>query len=161
MARRKVIGLRDGGWWVWLRGAPAVIVKTEAEARALMAKSAQDFPEAEHSSSIACPDIRVVWDDPLPGGQDFHKGVFADVNLVLHRGIPRKTVPFFTEKQLAAKEAGWIRCQKDIAFGQKFSWSAQYRAAIEDVETLVIKRLGRQRISTLDQLDRRWPSAQG
>jgi len=158
MAKREVIGLKDGGWWVWLCGAPAMIVGTEAEARDLIIRSWINSPGADHSLTIACPDIRVVWNDPLPEGEDSHKGIFMDVNLVSHRGVPRKTVPHFTAKQLKKREAGWQACYETMRFGHELSWPAQYQAALADSEVLVLRRLGRQKMNTLNQLDLRWPS---
>lgn len=159
MAKRRVVDLKDGGWWVWLLGRPAIKVKTEAEARDVMIRSYHDEPDLDHLESFASTVVLVLWSDPLPEGEDHHKSVILDINLVCHRGVIRKTVPDFPKGMLAKLSKGWEFDEGDMDAGHPLSWPEQHRAALADPEVLLIRKLRRQGKTILDQLDERWPKS--
>lgn len=158
MAKRRVVNLIDGGWWVWLCGASAQIVASESDARELMARSFEADPHAEHDITVACPAVKVVWSDPLPPGEDHHKIVLLPIHLILHRGVPRKTMPPMTSREVKAMNKSWAFEDGDFAADHPLGWLELSRQAINDPEVLVLRKLGRQRITPADQLDRRWPA---
>jgi hypothetical protein len=156
-SKRKVVGLLDGGWWVWLLGSPAIKVSTEGEARQLFEASFRDNPGADHSQSIGCQGFKIVWSDRLPLGEDHHKVVFSPVCMVAHRGMARLTLEPYSPTRFERVYGSWLRDKHCMTFGHPLSPPEIIKSALDNPDILKLRRLGRQRKTMLDQLDEYWP----
>lgn len=139
MGRREIIDSRDA-WWVWVGGNDAVRVKTEEAAAKLLCEHGGEFTgEQESHCDLANAVREVLWNEPLPEGESFHKTVFDPLMMIVHKGKARKILPRMTASRLK-------RMPPD--------WADLYRAADSDGEVLSIKP----KIPLIEQLEGRRPS---
>jgi hypothetical protein len=150
MSKREVVGLTEA-WWVWIGEKPAVRVATENEARELMLRDGRDyeFVNSFNRSDIACPVVEVLWNEPLPEGETFHRTVCSPVLMVLRRGQLRKVVSRLAPSKFANTAKSWFALEP----GLPAWWPRQYLAAMTDPETLVL--CGSKPLDA--QIDERWP----
>jgi DNA-binding GntR family transcriptional regulator len=110
---------------VWLGNREAVRVATEEEAAKLLCNHGAEYTGLEESHRSLANAVReVLWNDPLPEGQTFHRTVFDPVMMVLYKGQARKILPRMTPWRLK-------RTNQD--------WADLHRAADVDDDVLSIK----------------------
>lgn len=127
-------------WWVFIGGADPVRVETEDEAVALLIEKGQEVGEAYHRD-VASPVKEEIWNRPLDEGESFHNAVIHPVVLLIHKGQPRRILPWISDPQL--EQLGAL--DKDKA--------DLYRKAKNDERVLPLQEHG----SLLEQLNARWP----
>lgn len=149
MAKRQAVALREV-WWVWIGEEPAVSVASEEAARQLLLSSGRDYSlgNSMGRSDMACAVAEIIWNEPLPDGQDYHKVVVSPSHLILHAGCVRRMIQRLTPSKLASVTNGW-----PAKPGVPAWWPEQYNAALNDPNTLVL----RGRRSAITQLAERWP----
>jgi hypothetical protein len=152
MAKRQVLGISEA-WWVWVGEQPAVRVKDASEAHALLIAEGKDYrlPNSDKRPDFACPVAEILWSDPLPVGQAFHKTVISPVETILLNGNLRRIVGYMSPSRYTRTVRSWFDSGPGL-----YAWlPAQYDSAIADPEVLVL----RGRKSIIDQLLSRWPDS--
>lgn len=139
MARREIISIQSA-WWVWLGRSDGIRVSTEEDAAKLLREQGAEYTGLDASHRDLANAVReVLWNDPLPEGQTFHKTIFDPLMMVLYKGRARKILPRMSPSRLK-------RVPPD--------WADLYRAADSDDDVLSIKS----GIPLVLQLEARWPS---
>jgi hypothetical protein len=149
-SKRLVVGLTEC-WWVWLGEKPATRVTSEEEARALMLHEGRDY-EAVNSFNrpdMATPVVEVLWNEPLPQGNTFHKTVCSPLLMVSRGGELRKVVRRIAPSRFQRTAKSWYALEPELTAW----WPRQYLLAINDPETLVLR--GSKPLEC--QIDARWP----
>lgn len=138
MAKRKIVS-STVVWWVWLNQAPAIEVATEAEAARLINERGREFTgEDTPHFDVASAVQKIVWDEPLPNGQEFHRVLTEPTTMINYRGQARKILPRITPSRLKRMPASWIEL---------------YEASANDSTVMPVLP----RIKLIEQLAARWP----
>lgn len=133
----KVVKLREV-WWLWLGEASAVSVASEEIAIERLLSEGKEYVVVNSfgRSDMACAEIEITWDKPLPEGESYHKTVSSPVFVVKHNGIARKCMQRLTPSKLASVSRGWNDLIKS---NLPAWWPDQYRMGITSPEVLILK----------------------
>jgi hypothetical protein len=139
LAKREIISIQSA-WWVWLVEGKAIRVATEEEAAKLLRDHGAEYTGLKESHRELANAVReVLWNEPLPEGQTFHKTIFDPLKMLLYKGQARKILPRMSPSRLKRVPP---------------EWADLYRAADADSDVLSIKS----GIPLVKQLEARWPT---
>jgi hypothetical protein len=139
MAKREILEVRSA-WRVWVGDKMSVVIDTEEQAAKFLSEHGEEYTGKKDSPPDVANSIRLVlWSDPLPEGETYHKAIPDAVMMILYKGQARKILPRMTPSRLK-------RMPPD--------WADLYRAADADDDVLSIKP----KIPLIKQLEARWPN---